>query len=122
MLVPAALENQITESNAKDIKAKLVLELANGPTTPEGDDILYSRNIPVIPDILANAGGVTVSTFEWEQNLKGEHWTEADVFAKLQKIMEEETEIIFNKSSELKTDIRRAAFIVALERIEKATI
>jgi glutamate dehydrogenase/leucine dehydrogenase len=122
VLVPAALENQITESNAKDIKAKLVLELANGPTTPEGDDILFSRNIPVIPDILANAGGVTVSTFEWEQNLKGEHWTEADVFAKLQKIMEEETEIIFNKSSELKTDIRRAAFIVALERIEKATV
>ncbi len=122
VLVPAALENQITESNAKDIKAKLILELANGPTTPEGDDILYSRNIPVIPDILANAGGVTVSTFEWEQNLKGEHWTEADVFTKLQKIMEEETEIIFNKSSELKTDIRRAAFIVALERIEKATI
>jgi glutamate dehydrogenase/leucine dehydrogenase len=121
VLVPAALENQITENNAKDIKAKLVLELANGPTTPEADDILFSRNIPVIPDILANAGGVTVSTFEWEQNLKGEHWTEVDVFSKLQKIMEEETEIIFNKATELKTDIRRAAFIVALERIEKAT-
>lgn len=122
VLIPAALENQITETNAKDIKAKLVLELANGPTTPEGDDILFGRNIPVIPDILANAGGVTVSTFEWEQNLKGEHWTEVDVFAKLQKIMEEETEIIFNRSNELKTDIRRAAFIVALERIEKATV
>lgn len=121
VLVPAALENQLTENNAKDIKAKLVLELANGPTTPEADDILFSRNIPVIPDILANAGGVTVSTFEWEQNLKGEHWTEVDVFSKLQKIMEEETEIIFNKATELKTDIRRAAFIVALERIEKAT-
>jgi len=121
VLVPAALENQITEKNAKDIKAKLVLELANGPTTPEADDILFNKEIPVVPDILANAGGVTVSTFEWEQNVKGEHWTEEDVFTKLKKIMEEETEVIWNKSKELNTDIRRAAFIVALERIEKAT-
>lgn len=121
VLIPAALENQITESNAKDIKAKLVIELANGPTTPEADDILFGRNIHVIPDILANAGGVTVSTFEWEQNLKGEHWTEVEVFQKLKKIMEEESDVIFNRSVELKTDIRRAAFIVALERIEKAT-
>jgi glutamate dehydrogenase/leucine dehydrogenase len=121
VLIPAALENQITEANANNIKAKLVMELANGPTTPEADDILFARNIPVIPDILANAGGVTVSTFEWEQNLKGEHWTEADVFAKLKKIMDEETEIIYNRSKELNTDLRRTAFIVALERIEQAT-
>lgn len=121
VLIPAALENQITEKNANDIKAKLIIELANGPTTPEADDILYSRNIPVVPDILANAGGVTVSTFEWEQNLKKEHWTEEVVFEKLKKIMDEETEIVWNKSKELNTDIRRAAFIVALERIEQAT-
>lgn len=121
VLIPAALENQITEANAKDIKAKLIVELANGPTTPEADDILFARSIPVIPDILANAGGVTVSTFEWEQNLKGEHWAEVDVFAKLKKIMEEETDVIFKRSGELKTDIRRSAFIVALERIEQAT-
>jgi glutamate dehydrogenase (NAD(P)+) len=121
VLIPAALENQITEANANNIKTKLVMELANGPTTPEADDILFARNIPVIPDILANAGGVTVSTFEWEQNLKGEHWTEADVFAKLKKIMDEETEIIYNRSKELNTDLRRTAFIVALERIEQAT-
>ncbi len=121
VLIPAALENQITEKNATDIKAELIVELANGPTTPEADDILLFRGIPVVPDILANAGGVTVSTFEWEQNLKKEHWTEADVFAKLKKIMDEETEIIYNRSLELKTDIRRAAFIVALERIEEAT-
>ncbi len=121
VLIPAALENQITEKNAKSIKAKLIVELANGPTTPEADDILFARGIPVVPDILANAGGVTVSTFEWEQNLKSEHWTEIDVFAKLKKIMEDETEIIWNKSKELNTDIRRAAFIVALERIEQAS-
>lgn len=121
ILIPAALENQITDKNANNIKAKLVMELANGPTTPEADDILFSRGIPVIPDILANAGGVTVSTFEWEQNLKGEHWTEADVFTKLKKIMEDETNNIYTKSKELNTDIRRAAFIVALERIENET-
>jgi len=121
VLMPAALENQITEENAKDIKAKLVVELANGPTTPEADDILFDRGIPVIPDILANAGGVTVSTFEWEQNIKGEHWSEQEVFEKLKKIMDEQSEIIWNKSKELNTDVRRAAFIIAIERIEKAT-
>lgn len=121
VLIPAALENQITEKNAKNIKTKLIVELANGPTTPEADDILFTRGIPVVPDILANAGGVTVSTFEWEQNLKNEHWTEKDVFEKLKKIMEEETNLIFDRSKELNTDIRRTAFIVALERIEKAT-
>lgn len=121
VLIPSALENQITEKNANDVKAKLVMELANGPTTPEADDILYARGIPVIPDILANAGGVTVSTFEWEQNLKGEHWSEADVFAKLKKIMDEETNLIYARSKELNTDLRRTAFIVALERIEQAT-
>ncbi len=120
VLMPAALENQITDKNAKDIKAKLIVELANGPTTPEADDILFERNIIVVPDILANAGGVTVSTFEWEQNLKNEHWSETEVFEKLKKIMDTETELIYNRSQELKTDIRRAAFIVALERIEKS--
>ncbi len=120
VLMPAALENQITEKNARDIKAKLIVELANGPTTPEADDILFERDITVAPDILANAGGVTVSTFEWEQNLKNEHWAETEVFEKLKKIMDEETELIYNRSKNLKTDIRRAAFIVALERIEES--
>lgn len=121
VLIPAALENQITEKNAKNIKTKLIVELANGPTTPEADDILFEKGITVVPDILANAGGVTVSTFEWEQNLKNEHWTEEQVFEKLKKIMDEETENIWNKSKELNTDIRRAAFIIALERIEQST-
>jgi glutamate dehydrogenase (NAD(P)+) len=121
VLIPAALENQVTESNANNIKAKFVLELANGPITPEADDILYSRGIPVVPDILANSGGVTVSTYEWEQNLKGEHWSEADVFAKLKEKLNTETKTIYNKSKELDTDLRRSAFIIALERIEQAT-
>jgi len=120
VLMPAALENQIKEDNAKNINAKLVVELANGPTTPEADDILFSRNIKVVPDILANAGGVTVSTFEWEQNLKNEHWSEEEVFEKLKGIMDKETEIIYEKSLKLKTDMRRAAFIIALERIEES--
>ena len=120
VLIPAALENQITAENAGKIKAKLVLELANGPTTPEADEILYGKNIPVVPDILANSGGVTVSTFEWEQNLKGEHWTEADVNAKLKEIMDREAMAVYDKSVSAKTDLRRAAFIVALERLSKA--
>lgn len=119
VLIPAALENQITQENANNIKAKLIMELANGPTTPDADDILFGRGITVIPDILANAGGVTVSTFEWEQNLKNEHWSESQVFEKLKTIMEDETKIIFDRSKELNTDIRRGAFIVALERIEQ---
>ena len=117
VLIPAALENQITKENAQSIKAKLVLELANGPTTPEADDILFSRGIPVVPDVLANAGGVTVSTFEWEQNLNGEHWTEEDVLHKLKSLMEEQAETIWESSKELKTDMRRSAFILALSRL-----
>jgi len=120
VLIPAALENQITESNASKIQAKVILELANGPTTPEADEILYARGIPVVPDILANAGGVTVSTFEWKQNLKGEHWSEQDVYAKLKTILDVEAKNIFKKSVALKTDLRRSAFIVALERLQKA--
>ncbi len=120
VLIPAALENQITAENVANVKAKAIFELANGPTTPEADEILYKRGVAVVPDILANAGGVTVSTFEWEQNLKNEHWTEADVLKKLKTIMEREAMNVFNRAEELKTDLRRAAFIVALERIEQA--
>ncbi len=117
VLIPAALENQITDVNASAIQAKFILELANGPITPEADEILYTRGIPVVPDILANSGGVTVSTFEWEQNLKNEKWSEVEVNTKMKNILDTETETIYNKSIELKTDMRRSAFIVALERI-----
>ncbi|NQV90122.1 Glu/Leu/Phe/Val dehydrogenase [Candidatus Uhrbacteria bacterium] len=120
LLIPAALENQIREDNASYLQTKVVLELANGPTTPEADDQLIARGVRVIPDILANAGGVTVSTFEWEQNLKEEHWSEEEVFVKLKTIMEREALAIFEKATTLSTDLRRAAFIIALERIEEA--
>lgn len=120
VLIPSALENQILASNAPRIKAKCILELANGPITPEADEILFARGIPVIPDILANAGGVTVSTFEWEQNLKNEHWSEEQVNTKLKQILDEQTMIVYQKSLTLKTDLRRAAFIIALERLAKA--
>jgi glutamate dehydrogenase/leucine dehydrogenase len=119
VLIPAALENQITAENAHRIDAKCVLELANGPTTPEADDILLSEGVHVIPDILANAGGVTVSTFEWEQNLKNEHWSETEVLAKLLDVMNRETLNVFEVAKKYGTDMRRAAFIVALGRISE---
>jgi len=120
ILVPAALENAITEKNASKVRAKVVLEMANGPTTPEADVILYKKGIPVIPDILSNSGGVTVSAFEWEQNLKGQHWTKAQVNTKLAKKMTDAAGAVWIASVSHKTDLRTAAFIVALERILKA--
>ena len=117
VLIPAALGSVITARNAKDISARLVLELANGPTEPEADDILFVRGIPVAPDILANAGGVTVSMFEWEQNLKGEHWSEEKVFEKLERVMRAQTTTVFERASLLRTDLRRGAFALALERL-----
>ncbi len=120
VLIPAALENQLTAENAGGVRARLVVELANGPTTPDADDALFARNIPVIPDILANAGGVTVSAFEWEQNLKGEHWPEADVLSRLHERMSAAVLAVYERSISLSTDLRRAAFAVALERLGEA--
>jgi glutamate dehydrogenase/leucine dehydrogenase len=120
ILIPSALENVLTKENASKIKAKVVLEMANGPTTPQADEVLHKRGIPVIPDVLSNSGGVTVSAFEWEQNLKGEHWTKDEVNKKLKKKMEKAAGEIWDKSKLLKSDLRTAAFVVALERILKA--
>jgi glutamate dehydrogenase len=120
ILIPAALENQITKDNAPRIKAKVVLELANGPTTPEADDMLFAKGVPVVPDVLANSGGVIVSTFEWEQNRAGAHWSEEEVNAKLKDILTREAGEIHERATALTTDLRRAAFAVALERIEQA--
>lgn len=119
LLVPAAFENVITEENANKIKAKAILELANGPVTPEADEILFKKNISVVPDILTNSGGVTVSYFEWEQNLKNEHWTEKEVFEKLKAVLEDSSTKVLEKSKESNTTLRMGAFILALERIKE---
>jgi len=121
VLVPAALENQITKDNANDIKAKIVMELANGPTTPEADEIMYKNKIVVIPDVLANAGGVTVSYFEWLQNISNNYWSEEEVDAELKERMIPSFEAIWQMAQDRKTDLRTAAFMVALDRIAKAS-
>jgi len=117
LLIPAAFENVINETNANKIRAKAILELANGPITPEADEILFKKGIPVVPDILANSGGVTVSYFEWEQNLKNEHWTEKEIFDKLLPMMNDAAQKTFKNAKEYSTDLRRGAFILALLRI-----
>ena len=119
LLIPAAFENVITDANADKIKAKAILELANGPTTPEADEILFKKNIPVIPDILANSGGVIVSYFEWDQNLKGEHWSEEEVFERLKKMLEESSRALQEKAKKYNTTYRMGAFVLALERIRE---
>ncbi len=119
LLVPAAFENVVTDQNANKLRAKAILELANGPITPEADEILFKKGIPVVPDILANSGGVTVSYFEWDQNLKGEHWSEQEVFEKLQPLMHTASQNVFQKAKENNTYLRMGAFILALERIQE---
>lgn len=118
ILVLAALENQVTVDNADRIKAKMILELANGPVTPEADEILAKKGIIVIPDILANAGGVTVSYFEMLQNAANKYWEEDEVKAKLKDIMVKAWQEVKANSDKFKCPLREAAFITALARIE----
>jgi len=121
ILVPAAIENQITEKNASRIKAKVIVEGANGPTTPEADEILNDRGIFVVPDILANAGGVTVSYFEWVQNLQELIWSEEEVLDRLTRIMQKGFKEILEISVSKKIPMRTAALVLAIGRVAEAT-
>ncbi len=120
VLVPAALEGVITGDNAGKVRAKIICELANGPTTPEADDILYKNNVFVIPDFLANAGGVTVSYFEWVQNVTNFYWEEDDVHVKLDKKMTRAFKDVLAMSLDYKVDMRTAAYMVSIQRVAEA--
>ena len=143
ILIPAALENQIRADNAESVQARCIVEAANGPTTPAADRILFERGIPVLPDILANAGGVTVSYYEWVQNVKMEEWELEEIHEKLEKKMQRATDAVFDMQEELnrsldcletasrrvgqpggtdgrslpRADLRTAAYVLALDRV-----
>ena len=120
VLAPCALENQITSENADRVKAKVVAEGANGPTTPEADAILFNKGIVVIPDILANSGGVVVSYFEWVQNLQSHYWTFEEVQQKEDTLLSTAFEDVWNLADKYKVDLRNAAYMKSIERISKA--
>jgi glutamate dehydrogenase (NAD(P)+) len=144
ILIPAAIENQLRADNAEAVRARMILELANGPTTPGADVVFRERGIPVVPDILANAGGVTVSYFEWVQNNKNEQWDESEVNEKLERIMTSATDGVISTRDDVNAhldeltarrdelgrgggplepiDLRTAAFIVAVERVARVSL
>ncbi|MCL2609780.1 MAG: Glu/Leu/Phe/Val dehydrogenase, partial [Treponema sp.] len=120
VLIPAAIENQINRDNAADIKAKVIVEGANGPTTVEADKILGERGIIVVPDILANAGGVIVSYFEWVQNIQSLMWDEDEVNGTLNKIMCKAFETVWNNHKGRGVSLRTSAYMIALEKLVTA--
>ena len=121
VLIPAALENQITADNAGAIRAKIVIEGANGPTTPDACRMLHERGVLVVPDILANSGGVTVSYFEWVQDRYGYFWEEHEVNARLERKMREAFAAVLQTSLQYNVDLRTAAYIVAISRVGSVT-
>jgi glutamate dehydrogenase (NAD(P)+) len=120
ILVPAALERQITEANANKIRAKIILEGANGPTTPAADDILHDKGVLIVPDVIANAGGVTVSYFEWVQDFSSFFWTEEEINQRLTRIMREAFSAVWHLAEEKNVTLRTAAFIAACTRVLQA--
>ncbi len=120
LLIPAALEDVITETNAGDVKASVILELANGPTTADADRILEDRGVVVIPDILANAGGVTVSYYEWVQNRSGDYWSSEDIENRLTQRMAAQFDAVMDIAKEREVSVRMAAYVLALERLGQA--
>ncbi len=121
VLIPAALENQITTENAPEIQARIIVEGANGPTTPDAHNLLHARGIFVVPDILANSSGVTASYFEWVQNRYGYHWKEQEVVERLESKMCEAFDSVLQTSLKYKVDLRTAAYIVAIDRVATVT-
>jgi glutamate dehydrogenase (NAD(P)+) len=122
IVIPAALESVITETVARQLTCQLVVEGANGPTTPGADDVLHERGIHVIPDVLANAGGVTVSYFEWVQDFSSFFWTEDEINARLERIMVEALNAGFATAEQHKVSLRTAAFIIACQRVLEARV
>ena len=120
MRIQAAVENAITEKNAADVKAKIIAEAANGPTTPEADKILEEKNVFIIPDILANAGGVTVSYFEWVQNVQHLFWKEEEINARLKTIMDKAFTSVVEYKEKYKVYMRIAANMLGINRVAAA--